>query len=100
MGWYRFYATHGPGHQSRSERYLYFEEPLSDEEQEERWDALFRHKDWPIGDTEKVDALPEKERERQIRDYRGRLEYVTEMLRVLGALPRQPAEERAGRDKP
>lgn len=54
MPWYKFHADHGPGHQSHTEFYRFYIEPLDNESRKYVWDELFGDRDWPIGGTRLV----------------------------------------------
>lgn len=84
MTWYRFYCTCGPGHQSRDEKYLFFEEEPNEDYLEDYWDLFFRDYDYPIGGWEAVDELPEKVRAEMIIDCAWDLYGCKNQLQLLG----------------
>lgn len=85
MPWYRIFANHGPGHQSSSEFYSFFEEPLTTKEsRESAWQDAFDRYDDAIGDVELVDKLPHHIREQKIEHCRAIIDHTRKMLSVLG----------------
>jgi hypothetical protein len=87
MPWYRIFANHGPGHQSSTEFYRWYEEALATKQQrEDAWEEAFGdgRYDWPIGDVELCDRLPHHIREQKIEGCRNTIEHARKMLNVLG----------------
>jgi hypothetical protein len=82
--WYKFYANHGPGHQSHLEFYEWIPNGWSEEELQENWNFLFRDTDYPIGKAEKVEELPEKVRLEKIKHYESAAKCASYMLKTLG----------------
>jgi len=85
MPWYRFSANHGPGHQSRSEEYRYFDKRIDKEEKEFQWNYIFDtfEYDWPIGNVTCVRKVPEAVRTNMIEDYKDKKAHAVKMLKVL-----------------
>lgn len=86
MPWYRFEYRYGPGHMGTHVRYDWWPNELGEEEKHDLWhEGCDPYWDWPMGECEKVDELPEDIRQEQIKMYRGRIEGAKYMLGVLGA---------------
>lgn len=85
MPWYKCVAYHGPGHQSCSVRYEWFETRLGRSQRKALFDEMFENKDRAIGEMREVKRLPQTERERKIADFRGQVSYALKMLALLGA---------------
>ena len=83
MPWYRFIAHHGPGHQSTTVLYEWFDSQLSRLRQRAAFDRLFEDKDGPVGIVKMVRSLPKEERERKADGFRGQIAYAERMLRRL-----------------
>lgn len=99
MPWYRFYCTHGPGHQGKDETYKYYDGFGKDATEE--WIKELLEEDWQewcrvewfenaIGSQELVEELPEQERRNQILKYRRRAKAALDMLMILGADMEEP----------
>lgn len=82
--WYKFYANHGPGHQGYTEDYFYISGILSDDDRRAYWDNWVYRFDYPIGDIEPVDKLPEKIRLEKIEYYQSNIKSCKFMLKQLG----------------
>lgn len=85
MPWYRIFASFGPGHQSSSEHYRFFEKPLDRAGKKDAWEELFddgRH-DWPIGDVELVDSLPQHIHEGKVESAHASIRSANKMLEIL-----------------
>lgn len=69
MTWYRFYADHGPGHQSHHDVWEWIDgyEPSPDD-LEEIWRGHMSGYEWPIGGWEQK-VPPETDARRLYRDY-------------------------------
>lgn len=86
MPWYRIYANHGPGHQSSTEFYRWFEKPLATKEsRKDAWEGIFDdgRYDWPIGDVERVDRLPQHIYDEKVSGYWNSINHAKRMLTVL-----------------
>jgi len=88
MAWYRFIASHGPGHQSHSEEYQWLDnealgEEINDKLLKELWDDWTEGYEWPIGKVELVDKLPEKAKQGLISKYKYEIEDAKEMLKII-----------------
>lgn len=84
MPWYLIYANHGPGHQSRSESYRYFEKPLKTRDEkrgvwEEEMGTLYD----PIGKVIAVDGLPAHVLDAKMVNAQSSIAHYTKMLTVL-----------------
>lgn len=86
MPWYLFYASHGPGHQFRTEEYEYVDHQLRGTERKERWQDWAREMDWPVGGVRRVHRLPEQEVVRMRSVYKSRISHARLMLEVLDAV--------------
>jgi len=92
MPWYRIYANHGPGHQSSSEHYRFFEKPLDKAGKKEAWHEIYddgRH-DWPIGDVELVDALPQHIHDSKVASTQASIQSANKMLKILSETKTKP----------
>jgi hypothetical protein len=92
MPWYRIYASHGPGHQSSSEYYRYFAKSLDKAGKKDAWDEIFddgRH-DWPIGDVELCERLPQNVYDEKIAGFQSSIEYANRMLEVMRKTDTKP----------
>ncbi len=88
MAWYRFWADHGPGHQSHSERYVWLTakeqfQPITKKLLEGLWEDEFQNRDFAVGDVEKVKAPPEKVRSFMLATERNKLERCRRMIVLL-----------------
>ena len=85
MPWYKFEAQHGPGHQSNTINYEWYDddEQLTKEEQREEWECKFRDCDYPIGKVTKLRKLPEHIIKSKIKMYKDDIEHAKEMLKIL-----------------
>lgn len=89
MPWYYCYASHGPGHQSSSERIEYSDQKLSREEKEYLFNDLFGECDYPIGDIRLVNSLTRAEWDHMKNTYETRIRFGQKMLKVLEKTPVQ-----------
>lgn len=96
--WIKLWADHGGGHQSHSEKYLWFDEEPSREMLRDMWE------DWTdteymsgdiIGDGEIVEKPPVKEIEYLLSEYRAQEEYAHKMIRILEgcSIPELPTRD-------
>jgi hypothetical protein len=78
---------HGPGHQGDSEKYEFYGEGWDDESLQDVWQEWCHREflDDAIGGVDLVKELPEEERQKQIKKYRGEVQWAIEMLTRLGA---------------
>lgn len=87
MPWYRIFASHGPGHQSSTEFYRWYEQSLDTEEKKKAaWEAEFdngHYFDWPIGDVELCGGLPQNIFEEKVEGFKSKIQYANRMLEVL-----------------
>lgn len=88
MPWYKISISHGPGHQSHSEKYVWSDTEATKDDKREWFDDFARdqYMDWPIGKVRKC-ALPEQERLSKIAAFKGNSRHCQYMLNVLGADP-------------
>jgi hypothetical protein len=97
MPWYKFLADHGPGHQSRTTIFKWYESPLKGEDREEAWHDVFgderRYND-PIGNVRLVKKLSEDVRASKAVDYRRMLDHARLMLARLGETDPETARRR------
>ena len=84
MSWYRIEADYGPGHQSHSGEYQWFDRKLTRAEKQEVFEETFKGHDWPVGSVSVVSKLPKKVVEEKILQYKRTIEQATKMLTVLG----------------
>lgn len=91
MPWYHIYASHGPGHQSSSGYYRWYDEKLSPDEEKEIFEDLFRGCDWPIGKVVLLKALPVDIKQSKIAEFTVRKKEVVEqcdkLLKILAVTP-------------
>lgn len=83
MSWYKCEARHGPGHQSHSVFYEWYDKPLSKEEKKFLFEDVFGDKEWPIGGIRAVGRLPEKVRQNKINLYKSKIDEAQKMLKLL-----------------
>lgn len=83
MPWYRFYAMHGPGHQSDTERYEFYEKPLTDEQRESYWHDFFNDFNNPKGGVEKVETIPARVHSDKVDECKRSIRYAEKLLKVL-----------------
>lgn len=83
--WYRFFCTHGGGHQSKNEEYCWFEVKPSPDELEEKWQEIFNEFNYTnaTGDAEEVAGLPVEAHAAQVKRFKGLIEYAESMLKIL-----------------
>jgi hypothetical protein len=86
--WIKFMITHGPGHQSKYEDYVYSRVDLNDKEvtkgiEDDSWDLLKPWMEDPIIRWEKLPSLPKNIRDSYIDKYRRKREYAEEMIKIL-----------------
>lgn len=92
MPWYKFYADHGPGHQSHSEFYQWRDQPFEDaQHRHEVWEDAFREKDYPIGKVVLVKKLPEAILLSKRAEFLSKLQRARYLLKVTGG--QDPVEE-------
>lgn len=80
--WYRFYANHGPGHQSSSEFYKWLENG-TDEEMQECWEYFFGSYEWPVGGWERVEKLPKDVVRTKLDHYQFQKDLAEKMIAIL-----------------
>lgn len=101
MSWYLLRITHGPGHQSAHEEYIWHgmaEEPTQDERREWCDDTINQLQlDYPISHITKVDVLPEDVRLKKVQYYRWRILGAQHMLKILGVCER--CDDNGGKDR-
>lgn len=83
MPWYKFYASHGPGHQSETIFYRWYDEVLNKDLRDEFWQDAFRENEWPIGGVRLCAKLPEKVHREEIDRHNRRIKSAQYMLKVL-----------------
>lgn len=85
MPWYRIFASHGPGHQSSSEHYRWFDKELDEQGRKDAWDEIFANEryDWPIGNVDKVKGLPAHILDGKLSNCRSEIEHAKKMIDVL-----------------
>jgi hypothetical protein len=81
--WYKFYATHGPGHQSETVFYRWYDEVLSSDLRNEFWQDEFRDREWPVGYVRRVPRLPRSVWYELVREFEGRLGRAQQILQIL-----------------
>ena len=81
--WYKIYADHGPGHQSHTTYYKWFDEPLTKDDRQFEFDDHFKETHWPIGYVKKIKRLPSNIRESKIEDWTEKLQKAEKMLKIL-----------------
>jgi hypothetical protein len=93
MPWYRIFANHGPGHQSTTEYYHWHDKPLvTKEDRKEAWESVFDDPryDWPIGDVELCERLPQHILDEKIVGFESSIDRAYKMLTVLRETPTKP----------
>lgn len=60
MAWYKFWASHGPGHQGKTIEYRWFDPPLKTKDaRKEAWQEWCDpYWEWPIGNLRLVHRIP------------------------------------------
>jgi hypothetical protein len=81
--WYKFHADHGPGHQSHTTHYRWYDEKLSEGGEEDEWHSLFDDLSWPIGKSTIVKKIPEDVRKRKIENCKLAIKAAKNMLKIL-----------------
>jgi len=88
MAWYKFEASHGPGHQNKSIKYEWYDGEESEDSDflNEEWTHWVMKEDWEdsFGDVTQVDVLPEDVRLRKIKFCENNIAYARDMLKILG----------------
>ena len=93
MPWYRIFANHGPGHQSSTEVYHFFEKPLNTKERrDDAWEEVFGYGEYddPSGGVELCDKLPQHIHDSKIKSLQSEIEHAHKMLDVLKSTPTKP----------
>jgi len=85
MYWYRFYATHGPGHQGERIAYLPSDAPYTVEGAKEAWYEWVAREglDDAVGRAERVHKLPRRVHAQLVAEYAFQLQNAQHMLEVL-----------------
>lgn len=96
MFWYKFLANYGPGHQSKSIEYRFFEYSLDDEElrcELEYWARdRFPHTSQIYAKADQVDCLPRDIHKREIQKYKSSIQHAKKMLDILEKTPVEPVD--------
>jgi|SRR5271157_1412757 len=90
MPWYHIYASHGPGHQSYTDKYRYFEKPLSKEEKKNVFENDMGGYYDPIGKVIEIKALPEHIHELKVIGAMNTITHNQKLLKVLETTPQLP----------
>ena len=86
MPWYKFSADHGPGHQSRSESYQFFVEPIETKaDKEYHWEDWVQRNFWDdaVGDVRLVRKLPETVRLEKLASAKTKVKYYQTLVKML-----------------
>lgn len=87
MPWYHIYADHGPGHQSHTQFYQWYDEKLSRQEARDQFEAIFADKRWPVGHVTLLQKLPIdvliSKRQELVRQLRATKQHTKKMLKIL-----------------
>ena len=92
MSWYKVDIRHGPGHQSRTVEYLYFDDKdwasVSEEDKkQEAFDMVVQHWwEWPIGNVTKIAELPERVRQQKLSFFEESRSKADKMIRELNSI--------------
>lgn len=81
--WYKFYALHGPGHQTRTEEYRYYAHSLTRHERDDEWVNIFRHLSCPVGDTRLLKEPPPDALAKEIAKFKSDIRYARAQLKLL-----------------
>ena len=81
MPWYLFKADHGPGHQSSSKEYKYFDRALSEKEKGCAWGHWTDQWEHPVGKVTLVRKLPKAVRSERIEHYQSEIKHRIEHYR-------------------
>lgn len=98
MPWFLIKVAHGPGHQSRSEKYVWSDNPRPSRETKREWFENFvdeRHMNDPIGKVRKA-KLPEKERQWKIKSAQAKKRDAEAMLKILRTDPKPKTKPKRG----
>lgn len=87
MPWYRFYADYGPGHQSHSAVYRWFDSPLNREEKQENFEDIFRDREWPAGSVLRLRGLPADIKSQKIKEIAVASKEGKRLLAILKKTP-------------
>jgi hypothetical protein len=95
MPWYRIYADHGPGHQSSTEFYRWYSNPLDTKQKrkdawEEWFDGSCGQYDYPIGDVELVDRLPQHVYDEKVKAAHDAVSHAHSMMDILRKTQTKP----------
>jgi hypothetical protein len=89
MAWYKVDIRHGPGHQSRTTKYLYFDdedwESVSEEDKKkEAFDMVVEYWwEYPIGNVTRIVELPEEIRQEKIEFFKDSRSEADKMIKEL-----------------
>src|SRR5271157_2547413 len=90
MPWYRIYAMHGPGHQSDSEFFRWYDAPLTAGDKSDVFSDVFDHYDDAIGDVELVAKLPQHIHDEKVSAAEASIQYGYKILGVLAKTETKP----------
>lgn len=93
MPWYHLTAHHGPGHQSITDEYRWYDFEMNGFLLlEEEFRRLTHDLKDPIGTFKKTDRLPEEVRRSKILEYRQKKAHAEAVLKALGDPPMRTDE--------
>ena len=83
--WYKFYCSHGPGHQSSDTDYFYYSYELSEEVKQDEWETWVNRNYWynTLGEVELIISMPQKEKDRKWRECYAQIERMREILKAI-----------------
>lgn len=87
MPWYKLEADHGPGHQSRTVKYVWRDEPMSMTEERDAFEDAFDDLNWPIGEVVKLGRLPKEVHPEMVERYERQGREASRMLKILVDTP-------------
>lgn len=84
MVWVHFHISHGPGHQSSNEKYIYFKKATEEAIKFYMEECLdLSRMEWPIVRWKRVRSLPESEYRDLVSSNIGKIKAGREMLEIL-----------------
>ena len=89
MPWYKIVGDGGPGHQTHTEQYEWSDVELKSKDDKRKfWDNYMpEYYGNTTGGLRKVDALPDKVWNKKADNYKYRLKYIREQIKILKDTP-------------
>ena len=85
MPWYHYTANHGGGHQSHTDEYIFHDDEISPEAQEDYWQdwAHAKHIDYGRGSVTRVEGLPPKVQQSLIATWTAKRDHANRVLQHI-----------------